>query len=443
MSDEKKLLEAQQAVLGSMLIDEKTVGPVLQDVTPDDFTTGAYRQIFLAFRAQFASGAACDPVTVNARLGGKYDRLLMELIEITPTSANVKSYVAILKQEARIHRLQDVAQRMLEAEDEDALRALMSEANALSVERPGLRVVSMEDALSKFYVRHDPDAKPVYLDFGMDDINDNVYAGRGDMIVIGGYPSDGKTSLALTLAVRMAKTQRVGFYSYETDADKLFDRIVAMTAQIGLPKLKLNAMNGNDWDAVAEVSARLGAVKLELVEASGMTVQDIRAHSLSKRYDVIFIDYLQKIKSDITGRASADQFQVVSKISSDLQQFGRQTGTPVIALSQLSRPEKTKATKAGKIPPPTLSALRSSGQIEQDADVVMLLYREEPDNSRSRRILNIAKNKEGEANIALMLTFDGQTQTFRKSAAQAPLPPQDKRWQPCNDDIPEQFKLPG
>ena len=430
MSDEKKLLEAQQAVLGSMLIDEKTVGLVLQDVTPDAFTTGAYRQIFLAFRAQFASGAACDPVTVNARLGGKYDRLLMELIEITPTSANVKSYVAILKQEARIHRLQDVAQRMLEAEDEDVLRALMSEANALSVERPGLRVVGMEDALSKFYVRHDPDAKPVYLDFGMDDINDNVYAGRGDMIVIGGYPSDGKTSLALTLAVRMAKTQRVGFYSYETDADKLF----------GLPKLKLNAMNGNDWDAVAAVSARLGAVKLELVEASGMTVQDIRAHSLSKRYDVIFIDYLQKIKSDITGRASADQFQVVSKISSDLQQFGRQTGTPVIALSQLSRPEKTKA---GKIPPPTLSALRSSGQIEQDADVVMLLYREEPDNSRSRRILNIAKNKEGEANIALMLTFDGQTQTFRKSAAQAPLPPQDKRWQPCNDDIPEQFKLPG
>lgn len=440
MSDEKKLLEAQQAVLGSMLIDEKTVGLVLQEVAPDDFTTGAYRQVFLAFRAQFASGAACDAVTVNARLGGKYDKLLMELMEITPSSANVKSYIALLKQEARIYRLQDVAQRMLKTEDEEALRDLMSEANALSVERPGLRVVGMKDAISKFYIRHDPDAKPVYLDFGMDDINDNVYAGRGDMIVIGGYPSDGKTSLALTLAVRMAKTQRVGFYSYETDADKLFDRIVAMTAQVGLPKLKLNAMNENDWDAVAAVSTRLGAVKLELVEASGMTVQDIRAHSLSKRYDVVFIDYLQKIRSDITGRGAADQFQVVSKISSDLQQFGRQTGTPVIALSQLSRPEKTKA---GKIPPPTLSALRSSGQIEQDADVVMLLYREEPDNSRSRRILNIAKNKEGEANIALMLTFDGQTQTFRKSAAQVPLPVQDKRWQPCNDDIPEQFKLPG
>lgn len=440
MTDEKKLLEAQQAVLGAMLIDEKTVGFVLQEIVPDDFTTGAYRQVFLAFRAQFSSGEPCDAVTINARLSGKYDKLLMELIQVTPTAANVKSYMQILKQQARVSRLQGIAQRMQDTDDEDDLRGLVNEANAQLVERPGLRVVDMSAALTQFYQRHDPDAKPVYLDFGMDDINDNVYAGRGDMIVIGGYPSDGKTSLALTLAVRMAKTQRVGFYSYETDADKLFDRIVAMTAQIGLPKLKLNAMNGNDWDAVTAVSARLGAVKLELVEASGMTVQDIRAHSLSKRYDVIFIDYLQKIKSDITGRASADQFQVVSKISSDLQQFGRQTGTPVIALSQLSRPEKTKARK---IPPPTLSALRSSGQIEQDADVVMLLYREEPDNSRSRRILNIAKNKEGEANIALMLTFDGQTQTFRKSAAQAPLPPQDKRWQPCNDDIPEQFKLPG
>ena len=440
MSDETKLLEAQQAVLGSMLIDDKAVGLVLQDVGPSDFTTGAYRLIFEAFRAQFASGEPCDAVTINARLGGQHDKLLMELMQITPTAANVKSYVQLLKQQSRVHRLQDIALRMQAAEDEDALRSLVSEANAQMVERPGLRVLDMSAALSQFYTRHDPDAKPVYLDFGMDDINDNVYAGRGDMIVIAGYPSDGKTSLALSLAVRMARTMRVGFYSYETDADKLFDRIVAMTAQIGLPKLKLNAMNENDWETFAAISTRLGKVQLEIIEASGMTVQDIRAHSLSKRYDVIFIDYLQKIKTDIQGRGASDQFAVVSKISSDLQQFGRQTNTPVVALSQLSRPEKNKG---GKIPPPTLSSLRSSGQIEQDADVVMLLYREEPSNSHSRRILNIAKNKEGEANIALMLAFDGQTQTFKKSAAQAPLPPQDKRWQPTDEDVPEQFKLPG
>lgn len=435
MRTDEKYMQAQQAVLGSMLIDEKTVGLVLSEVQPDDFSVGPYRLTFEAFRAQASSGEPCDVVTVSARLGDGFNKYLTELIEVTPTSANVRSYIRLLKQESRIAKLQSVATRLLEAESEEECQSLVNEANALTVERPGIRRMDMGAALLSFYQRHDPDAKPVYLDFGMEDINDNVYAGRGDMIVIGGYPSDGKTSLALTLAVRMANTMRVGFFSYETDADKLFDRIVAMAAQIGLPKLKLNAMNQNDWDTVAAISPRLGGISLELVEASGMTVQDIRAYSLSRRYDAIFIDYLQKIKPDRSRRAASD-YEAVSQISSGLQQFGRQTGTPVIALSQLSRPEKSKT---GKIPPPTLSALRSSGQIEQDADVVMLLYREEPDNSRSRRILNIAKNKEGEANIALMLNFDGQTQTFRKSAAQLPKP--ENGWKLTTEDIPEQFKM--
>lgn len=419
-----------------MLIDERVVGLVLSEAQPEDFTTGVYRLTFEAFRAQFSAGEPCDPITINARLGGGYTQYLTELVEVTPTSANVKSYLAILKRESRVASLKAVAARMAEAEDEEELRSLISEANAMTVERPGIRMVTMDEGLASFYKRHDPETKPEYLDFGMQDLNDNIYAGRGDMIVIGGYPSDGKTSLALTLAAQMAKTKRVGFFSYETDADKLFDRIIAMSAQVGLPKLKMNAMNQHDWDAVAAVSPRLGQTQLELIEASGMTVPDIRAYTLSKRYDVIYIDYLQKIKPSIKSRNATD-YETVSQISSDLQQLGRQTGVHVIALSQLSRPEKGKG---GKIPPPTLSALRSSGQIEQDADGVMLLYREEPENSNSRRVLKIAKNKEGEANIALMLAFDGQTQTFRKSAAQAPLPP--KGWRYTDDDVPEQFKFP-
>lgn len=436
MSLNEQLIGAEQAVLGSMLIDEKVIGRVLAEAQPDDFTTSPARLVFEAFRAQFSSGEPCDAVTINARLGGAYTKFLAELIEITPTSANVGGYLQLLKRESRVAKLQAVAAQMAAASDEDALRDLLSQANSLLVERPGIRRVDMNSALSSFYQRHNPKTRPVYLDFGMPEINDNVYAARGDMIVIGGYPSDGKTSLALTLAVQMAKTMRVGFFSYETDADKLFDRIVASSAQVELPKLKHNKLTESDWDAVAAVSPRLGNAKLELVEASGMTVSDIRAYALSRRYEAVFIDYLQKIKPS-QSRRSASDYESVSQISSDLQQFGRQTSTPVIALSQLSRPEKGKG---GKIPPPTLSALRSSGQIEQDADVVMLLYREEPDKSNSRRILNIAKNKEGEANIALMLAFDGRTQTFKKSAAQVPIPP--KGWALVNDDIPEQFKFP-
>lgn len=435
MSLSEQLIGAEQAVLGAMLIDEKTIGPVLAEAQPDDFTSGPARLVFEAFRAQFSSGEPCDAVTVNARLGGSYAKYLAELIEITPTSANVGSYLQILKRESRVARLKALASQMAEAEDEDELRGLISQANALTVERPGIRRVDMDTALAEFYRRHDPKTRPVYLDFGLPDINDNVYAAKGDMIVIGGYPSDGKTSLALMLAAQMAQTMRVGFFSYETDADKLFDRIVASRARVGLPKLKHNELTERDWDTVAAIAPRLGLTKLELIEASGMTVSDIRAYSLSRRYEAVFIDYLQKIKPAHSRRGASD-YETVSQISSDLQQFGRQTLMPVIALSQLSRPEKGKG---GKIPPPTLSALRSSGQIEQDADVVMLLYREEPDKSNSRRILNIAKNKEGEANIALMLAFDGQTQTFQKSAAQVPIPP--KGWALVNDDVPEQFKF--
>lgn len=432
-----KLLEAQQAVLGAMLIDERVVGLVLSEATPDDFTSAACRLVFEAFRAQFSAGAPCDPITINDRLGGGYTQALTELVAITPTSANVKSYLEILKRESRVARIKAIAAQMAAAEDERALRDLIGAANALTIERPGIRAVTMEGGLSSFYRRHDPETKPEYLDFGMDEINENVYAGRGDMIVIGGYPSDGKTSLALTLAARMARNRRVGFFSYETDADKLFDRIIASTARIGLPALKRNTLTGSDWDAVAAIAPRLEKTQLELVEASGMTVADIRAYTICKRYDIIVIDYLQKIKSGIRSRSASD-YETVSQISSDLQQLGRQTGIPVIALSQLSRPEKGKG---GKIPPPTLSALRSSGQIEQDADVVMLLYREEPDRSNSRRILNIAKNKEGEANIALMLAFDGQTQTFKKSAAQVPIP--QKGWARTEEDVPEQLKFPA
>lgn len=439
----QKLLEAQQAVLGAMLIDEKVVGLALAEATPEDFTSGTYRMIFEAFRAQFSGGEPCDPVTVNARLGGEQSKLLMELMEITPSAKNIRSYLQLLRKESRVARLHEVAARIAEEADEEALRGLVAEANALTAERTGIRTVGMKAALSDFYERHDPETKPVYLNFGMDDINENVYAGRGDMIVIGGYPSDGKTSLALTLAVRMAQSQRVGFFSYETDADKLFDRIIASTALVGLPKLKSNAMNENDWGAVAAVAPRLEKTRLDLIEASGMSVQDIRAYALSRRYGVIFIDYLQKIRPAARTRNASD-YETVSQISSDLQKLGRQTGIPVVALSQLSRPEKNRT---GKVPPPTLTALRSSGQIEQDADVVMLLYREEPDNSRSRRILNIAKNKEGEANIALLLAFDGQTQTFRKSATQYRRPePRERQlppgWREEPDaEIPEQFRM--
>lgn len=138
-----------------------------------------------------------------------------------------------------------------------------------------------------------------------------------------------------------------------------------------------------------------------MVRSSSMTVEDIAAYTRAKRFDVIYIDYLTLIQAP--GRTEFDQATYISKA---LHRLAQDTGVTVIALSQLSRPE------SGKVKPPTLASLRSSGQIEQDADIVMFIYREEPGMLRSRRILAVAKNKEGETGRVPLL-FNGETQTFR------------------------------
>jgi len=160
-----------------------------------------------------------------------------------------------------------------------------------------------------------------------------------------------------------------------------------------------------------------------------MTVSGIGAYAMARHYDVIVVDYLQKIPAPREGRR-LNEFERVSRVSSDFQQLGRTTGKTVIALSQLSRAEKRKD---GTVLPPDLSSLRQSGQIEQDADVVLLLYREMQDEPDSRRCLDIAKNKDGVVEKGLLLHFDGDKQCFSKSAAQ-PVP-KPKREPPAQQSI--------
>lgn len=437
-------LQAMDAVLGSMLIDARCVGPVMAALSAEEFTEPNRKMLFVSIQHLFDQGKPIDPVTVLDETGRR-DELygfVSDLLQITPTAANVMQYAALVKKQALLGRLQAVAADLLDAQDTETAEELLAKANNLMAGRAQRTTYTMEQLLSNFYSRHDPKTQAVYLDWPLEDLTREMYAEPGDMVVIGGYPSDGKTSLALWFAYHMAKSQRVGFFSYETGKDKLFDRLVAMTAHIELPAMKRNELSDHDWDTLAAASGRLTASKLEIIEANGLTVSQIRAKSLARRYDAVFIDYLQKIRPTGAQR-NANSFEQISGISSDLQNFARQTGTPVIALSQLSRPEKTKA---GTTPPPSLSSLRQSGQIEQDADIVMLIYREKPKESNSRRILNIAKNKEGETNIGLYLSFDGKTQTFKKSFIQAAAPSTTasqllKGFKPApNEPIPEEFE---
>ena len=435
----ERLLTAEQGVLGAMLIDESTVGPMLMAVSEDDFQQTEYRSIFRAFRELYGQGRTPDPILINEHLGGAYGQMLADLMEITPTSASADAYAQSLRETSRLWRLRQIGYQLSQAGDPDACRELVDKANMLLCERSGVRRLNMERGLKEFFMRHDPKNHRESLKWGFYRLDDTLHVTGGDMVVIGGYASAGKTAFALQLAFHIAKTKRVGFFSYETSVDKLHDRTVACQALASYRKIMSDKLEKPDFEQIYDMRDRLTAPKLDLLETSGMTVSGIGSYAMAHHYDVIFVDYLQKIPAAGRGRALSD-FERVSQVSSDLQQLGRRTGMVMIALSQLSRPEGKDKGKA-----PSMSSLRQSGQMEQDADVVLLLYKEFPKETYSRRCLDVAKNKDGLAGLGIMLDFDGDNQRFRTSVGQ-PMPKnepeqpvQESMFQPISSDEPMPF----
>lgn len=404
----------QGAVLGALLIQPELVGEAAARIPAEDFVTPRCRMVYQAILDVFAAGGPVDPMPVLSRLGAQngdeWSGYLLSLMELTPTAANIWVYADELRSGARTHRLRQLGERLAAIQDNGEAQAILEEANAQLVDKPGLRVVGMEQALVDFYAWHQQ--RRDYYTWGLDKLNDRLFVDGGDFVVLGGYSSAGKTLLAIQFAWHLARTgKRVGFYSLETSSRKLQDRLVSYVMGLDFGKIKRSELTAEDYEALAHASQRLIALTLEWVEASGMSVAEIRASALSRRYDVVFIDYLQLIQGEARSR-----YEAITDISIGLHQMSQSTGITVVALSQLSRPERG----GDGVKSPTLASFRDSGQIEQDADVAMLLYKEE-DTPNSRRVLYIAKNKEGEVG-KIYLAFDGARQRLYESAVDAPAP---------------------
>lgn len=393
-------LDAQVGVLGSVMISPELAAKALAETSEEDYT-GQCLSVYRAIKSLFMAGKPADVVLIREKLGEPYTPVLMQMMEVTPSAANIDYYIAACRERGRLLRIRELGQQMQEAEDLDAASELLEKANKTMVKRTGVRIVTMEQALSSFWNRHEGEKE--YLPWPFDGLQDKLYAEPGDFIILGGYPSDGKTALALQMAYHMAATKRVGFFSLETSDFKLFDRLMSFAARIPMPCIKNNDMSDVHWGYAANASSEMLQRNLEFIPASGMSVSDIRALSHANRYDVIYVDYLQLVH----GRGK-DRFSVVTDVSISLHTMAQSTGIAVIALAQLSRPEKRKD---GSLPPPTLSSLRESGQIEQDADIVFMLYREHIQSPV--RKLRVLKNKEGTLG-ELDLDFNGLFQTFSK-----------------------------
>lgn len=396
----ENLLDLQYIVLGSMILYPNTVGPAMIDLQPEDFTTAATQGIYLAIRKLYSQNAPVNHFSVVAELGKEYEYYINTALMVA--TADIGYYVGKLREVSQLNAIQKAATQLIECSDLEAAAKTVSQINELSSSRRGVKITSLGDA-AQAYVDSIGKIKPEFIKVGLRIFDTEVLLRKGRFFVIGGYPSSGKTLLTLQMAQHIGQRYKVGYFSFETDDWDIAVRTLSAKSGVSNTKVAQQDLNETDKAAIIQSASAMKALKVDLIQATGMTADDIRAITLSRKYDVIFIDYLQSVDGT---NPRATSYEKVSGVSHGLQALSRTGKVLVIALSQLSRPEPRKD---GKIVPPNMSSLRESGQIEQDADVIALLYPEDMDDNSSNRVFKVAKNKGGEK-LALNLAFAGATQ---------------------------------
>lgn len=392
-----KWADAQYSVLGSALIEPKVVPRVLAQTSEADFS-GPCRSVYLAMAEVFNSGFPVDIVSVASKLGTEYHSFLAELMEITPTAANVEHYISICREQSRVLSCREIGKELISCEDSKTARALLETASKMMTSVQANRVVNMDTALRRFFERAE---KPVrYMSWPIGELETELHVGAGKFIVLGAEPSVGKTAFALQCAWHWAAAGKVGFFSFETDPETLFDRLISGFTGISMEAIKTNQISRREWDSICQVTQAITQRKLDLISAAGMTVSDIRAKIMEAGYKVVIIDYLQ-----IVSTKGGSRYEQVTNISIDLHTMAQSLGVVVLALAQLSRTEGERQ--------PRNSDLRESGQIEQDADLILMLQLENQGCPEGPRKLFVTKNKEGRL-FQMLLSFDGRHQTFAK-----------------------------
>jgi len=398
-------LWAEQSVIGSMLIDPKVTGLVMANLTEMDFLLEADRRLFRAFQARFAANQAIDPVLVCQDASPEDTQLqayAIQLMDTTPTSANVELYMEQVRENTLKAKGRSIGQEITASPALEEMGRLFQQGLDLLSDRGRDDEADMAKAASEF--NDFLDRTPDYLPWGFPLLDESLDVGPGMFVVLGGRPSDGKTALALHMAYAQAEAKNVGYFTLEDDRNTLFSRLKASLSGVPLRNILRKKLNERDYTLLADSNDELVKRRLTIIDAAGMTVNDIIARTHAKKFDVIYADYLQMIRSATRSRGTRQD--EVADISRALADMARNNGITVIALAQLSRP-----SQKGKRESPLMADLKESGQIEQDANVILFIWREDETSSKTPRHLTIAKNK-----LGLLgqwgIVFDGATQRF-------------------------------
>jgi len=430
MEDEELLLKqlphsvaAEQAVLGSMLIDSRCIPEVIDKLRPDDFYLQQNREIYETIYSMFNYSLTIDPVTVleHMRQNGVYDEnlsrgYLMQLMDTTPTAANVKEYIEILKDKALLRRVAetagDLTAMIQQGTDtgQDILEAAEQRIYAIRQGRAARGLTPISDVLIDVYDRLSElaasDSAIPGMSTGLRDL-DRAISGlnKSDLILLAARPGMGKTSMALNILLEAGKKsgKTVAFFSLEMSREQLALRLISSECFVDNKKLVTGKLTEEDWEKVAIAADSLTRSKILIDDDSSVTVADINAKC--RRVDnlgLVIIDYLQLMQSaGGKARSGDNRQQIVSDISRSLKIMAKELNIPVLCLSQLSRANESRTDKR-----PMLSDLRESGAIEQDADIVLFLYRDgyynkDSENPNLAECI-VAKNRHGETRTVEM-----------------------------------------
>jgi replicative DNA helicase len=386
-------IEAEEAVLGSLLIDQDAIIRVATFLQPEDFFVQRHGWIYEAIRDLHERREPADLVTLTDELerreqlsdvGGP--SFLTSLINATPTSIHVEYYARIVERTAILRRLIDAAGQIakLAYQDVDDVDEVVDRAESIifgvSEKRVSRDLVPIRQVLDEFYDRieflYEHQGEIIGIPTGLTDL-DKLLGGfqRSDLVIIAGRPGMGKTSLALSIALQAARKwdKRVGIFSLEMSNEQVVQRLVSAETGIDSQRLRLGAIHDDEWSTLVQAASLLSNTQIYIDDTPAISALEMRtkARRLHAEFglDVLIVDYLQLMRGDFR---SENRVQEISFISRSLKGLARELNIPVVALSQLSRAVESRHDKR-----PMLSDLRESGSIEQDADVVVFVYRDE------------------------------------------------------------------
>ena len=415
-------LIAEQSLLGSVLIDPESLNEIASQLSPDDFYLTEHTQIYNAMRDLFDSSNEIDIVTLIDTLvkNGVYEKsggedYIRTLAETVPNSLNIKDYARIVKEKSVLRQLIEASGEisdMAYSEHESVVNIIDSAQNKIFSIAQGRDTKNFKHIRDVLYEVHEhlhlltsDKASTQGTPTGFSGL-DRVLVGMGasDLILVGARPGMGKTSFCLNIGTNVAEQTKknVCIFSLEMSASQLVTRILSSEAMVNSYSLRSGELSPDDWNKLAEASSRLAGCNILIDDTSGITVTGMKAKLRRvENLGLVIIDYLQLMQSD---RRTDSRVQEVSEISRGLKLMAKELGVPVICCAQLSRGPESRESKK-----PMLSDLRDSGAIEQDADVVMFLYRSEyyktdemSDEDSSIAEVIVAKNRHGSTGTVKM-----------------------------------------